>query len=63
MALIPQFIHKSSLLRNVIVVFKAKVIRKMGTLPPPDAATCSVTHIWEKRTVGAFLNQATTSSV
>lgn len=54
MALIPQFIHKSSLLRNVIVVFKAKVIRKMGTLPPPDAATCSVTHIWEKRTVGAF---------
>lgn len=50
MGLIPQFIHKPLFLRNATVAFKAKG----STSPPPEASACSVTHIWEKRTVGDF---------
>lgn len=54
MGLIPQFIHKPLFLRNATVAFKAKGSRKAGTLPPPEVSVCSVTHVWEKRTVRSF---------
>lgn len=36
-------------------VFKAKVSRKVGAPPLPEAAVCSLMHVWENRMGGAFL--------